>query len=188
MKIHSAVLDADIAKLMGAFCNFSLWIYQKDKLKPIESTYIYMFNTGSDSGGAGTQQPWQTDIWKLITHTSFDYQYDISKTSVLLKLLFSWMMCRYKIYVKNRPTKLMTPEIQNWINCIKKVTKISEIYWYSSVSIVTGYRLDGQGIRDLFPSRGKRLLFFLFTVSISALGPTHSPIEGVPESVSPSVE
>lgn len=180
------------------------------KIKPITSTYIYMFNTGSDSVQcAGTQQPWQTDIWQLMTHTSFDYQYDISKTSVLLKVLFSlpeWKQtwkygvmflrwCHYKIYVKNRFTNLMTSEIENWINCITKVTKIqklliSEIYqyymgnWYSSFCIVTRYMLDGQGISDLFPSGGKRLLFF-FTASISALGPTHSPIQWVPESVSP---
>jgi hypothetical protein len=46
--------------------------------------------------------------------------------------------------------------------------------FYSAVSIVTGYKLDGRG---LIPGRGKR--FFSSPVSRLALGPTQPPIQWV---------
>jgi hypothetical protein len=53
-------------------------------------------------------------------------------------------------------------------------------YWSrgSSVGIVAGYRLDGQGIRVPFQTGARDFLFH--TASRLALGPTQHPIEWVP--------
>jgi hypothetical protein len=58
-----------------------------------------------------------------------------------------------------------------------------EMSWDSSVGIVTGYSLNGQG---LIPGRGKR--FVLFTVSRPTLGPTQPPLQWILEALSPGVK
>jgi hypothetical protein len=72
-----------------------------------------------------------------------------------------------------RHSLLQSPDF-DWSSCPVKEPR-------SSVSIVSGYGLDDRGS---IPSRSERI-FPLTSVSRPALGPTHPPVQWVPEALSP---